>query len=363
MRDRLRAGHDSIFFIRVGERKNFYQSKYDYFSLFSYMVVIFACISAVSYFYSDCQLFGRFAGETLFYRCLPLICCIPFTVVHRLTKDYNYLSIANYLVLDIIVICTCICVYHLPDRSHANEGLLILQVMYLAIGLGAPVYISIGAYISYYTIIFFANLFIHYEDYDYIISLGLPLAFGILLTDFTLEHAHIQHYKIARELKKSSFMDHLTGMYNRTYVSDYVEPNKATIFRKGGCLMMLDIDHFKNVNDTYGHAAGDDVLRLVSDIIMDRIRSCDYIIRWGGEEFIVMLPETTLPDGCTIAERLRRSIEQSQNEITPITISIGVAPVLDLNLDKSIDLADEALYEAKRNGRNQVRALRAPKAT
>jgi diguanylate cyclase (GGDEF)-like protein len=121
----------------------------------------------------------------------------------------------------------------------------------------------------------------------------------------------------------------------------------------------MDIDHFKNINDQCGHAAGDYALREVAGILKRHQRTSDLVSRWGGEEFLITLPKTELDDSVVTAERIRRELESCQLEFAEqklnVTASFGVASLLpDESLDDLIKRADNALYVAKRNGRNRV---------
>ena len=124
--------------------------------------------------------------------------------------------------------------------------------------------------------------------------------------------------------------------------------------------MLMDLDHFKNINDTYGHLAGDMVLQDVAKIIQKNIRETDTAARYGGEEFIVLLPNTKKEDAVHLAERMRLSIENHtfpDMQNAAITISIGIAGVPDKDItteDKIVQCADIALYKSKQNGRNRT---------
>ncbi|HZS82057.1 MAG TPA: PleD family two-component system response regulator [Stellaceae bacterium] len=158
--------------------------------------------------------------------------------------------------------------------------------------------------------------------------------------------------------------DPLTGLYNRRYVSAHLEGmmTRAGEVAKGPALLMFDIDHFKRINDTYGHLAGDAVLCEIASRAQHHVRSFDLVARYGGEEFLVLMPETNLQAALVVAERLRLSIAErpfvlpdTKREI-PVTVSIGVAATDD-NGDTPTDLlrrADEALYAAKNGGRDRV---------
>lgn len=169
-----------------------------------------------------------------------------------------------------------------------------------------------------------------------------------------------------KRYKGLSQTDSLTGIYNRRYFFLLAEKEvkKAYRYKRDLSVFMLDLDFFKKINDTYGHAAGDKVLQLTAKILTQNLRSVDIFGRYGGEEFVIMLPETNSIDALKVAERIRRYIETTSfevddNVIINITVSLGVCsePVkgTDItNLNKLIDGADQALYRAKRSGRNRV---------
>lgn len=160
----------------------------------------------------------------------------------------------------------------------------------------------------------------------------------------------------------SSDLDTLTGIQNRHAMRRALERRVQRIERTGTCstIALIDLDHFKKVNDTYGHNAGDHVLRIAATRLLDGIRSYDQLFRYGGEEFLVLLddadPETTL----TILERLRKNLAETKIEVddgTEITVtaSFGSAELCKgETIEKTIERADEALYRAKESGRNRV---------
>jgi len=162
------------------------------------------------------------------------------------------------------------------------------------------------------------------------------------------------------EVERLSVTDQLTGAFNRRKFIKVLENEMDRMIRydRSFSLIMFDIDHFKNVNDTYGHDVGDFVLRDISKNAMERLRVSDTFARWGGEEFMVLAPETTLEDGIQLAEILRASIEEYNFSPVPkVTSSFGVVCSSEEALESIDDLTkavDEALYFAKRTGRNKV---------
>ena len=172
-----------------------------------------------------------------------------------------------------------------------------------------------------------------------------------------------------KSLQKAAFLDPLTGLHNRRYFDRLVSEEISAQRENGApsCLIMLDIDNFKDVNDKYGHPNGDRVLVGISGLLKKNVRKNDSVCRFGGEEFILLLPEISLPDAANAAEKLRRVVEESVFRIEghdiKITASFGVAR-LDRSADPALisqySVVDKALYTAKQNGRNRVVATQAP---
>ncbi|HMR33935.1 MAG TPA: diguanylate cyclase [Geminicoccaceae bacterium] len=168
----------------------------------------------------------------------------------------------------------------------------------------------------------------------------------------------------AEELERLAFSDPLTGLLNRRRMGELMEAELARVRRYGGgsSLLILDLDRFKLVNDAFGHAAGDAALCHVAEICASTLRSSDLLARWGGEELLALLPETGLGGASQLAERLRREIAarpaMHDGRVIPLTVSIGMAELTpsDRSADPIVARADEALYAAKRAGRNLVLA-------
>ncbi len=157
--------------------------------------------------------------------------------------------------------------------------------------------------------------------------------------------------------------DDLTGVLNRRAILERLKAEMARTLREGGsiALIMLDIDNFKNINDRFGHQVGDSALCEVANRIMDSIRPYDSAGRYGGEEFLVVVPGADLESACAVADRLRRKFENEPIPIGknafPMTVSLGVSSSRNLrpkDVDTFIQAADQALYAAKRSGRNRV---------
>ena len=158
--------------------------------------------------------------------------------------------------------------------------------------------------------------------------------------------------------------DCLTGLYNRRYMVSHLDTlmERARESGRPVALLVMDIDHFKDVNDSYGHAVGDEVLKEFAERIKRNVRSIDLAVRYGGEEFVAVLPETDLEAARMVAERLRRNVSEKPFEVSTdegritVTVSIGgtVYHGTGIDADGLLRHADEALYAAKNRGRNRV---------
>jgi diguanylate cyclase (GGDEF)-like protein len=168
--------------------------------------------------------------------------------------------------------------------------------------------------------------------------------------------------RLMDNLRESSLQDAMTGLYNRRFIEAYVETLQASVIRKGVHLavLMFDVDHFKKVNDTYGHDAGDKVLVAVAGVLKETLRKSDILVRYGGEEFLAFLMDTTGEGGVIAAEKLRAAVEARKIPLPGTTlqktISIGVAdfPADSSDFWEAVKYADAALYTAKERGRNRV---------
>jgi len=177
----------------------------------------------------------------------------------------------------------------------------------------------------------------------------------------------VQSLDANSELEERATIDPLTNVYNRRWLTDWTARFLARVVRPGATetlsLCMVDVDHFKKFNDTYGHPAGDAVLVTVAKTMVGSIRPGDYVARYGGEEFVLVLPNTKLEHARLVADRVRIDISKcvaigtDGNALPPVTISVGVAQAVnEAMLAPLVERADALLYQAKKNGRNRVQS-------
>ncbi|MBS4031548.1 MAG: diguanylate cyclase [Clostridiales bacterium] len=172
----------------------------------------------------------------------------------------------------------------------------------------------------------------------------------------------LEKYLLFQQVSVLSLTDELTGLGNRRLLRQEMERElrRADRYDRNFSLLMADIDFFKRINDTYGHLDGDQVLKQLAEIVHDHVRDIDTCIRYGGEEFLVILPETDLDGAVAVAEKIRGTVEQAVFQIgrnkIQITVSLGIAvyPIHAVTDEALLQRADDALYHAKINGRNRI---------
>lgn len=191
---------------------------------------------------------------------------------------------------------------------------------------------------------------IDFTTVSFVIPILAGLLFGVLL-------AHIKI--LSTTLAEMAYTDSLTHIYNRLHFAHFldIEIDKAKRYGSTFSIIFFDLDHFKVINDNFGHLAGDKVLKEITEIVSKANRSADIFARYGGEEFIILAPETDLSGALTHAERLRNDIEKFDFQtVGHITSSFGVSEFIaeSDNLETLLNRADKALYRAKDYGRNRV---------
>jgi len=198
---------------------------------------------------------------------------------------------------------------------------------------------------------------------DAALSRGLEPLLRLSLARRDLEMIFLAHRVGREQLHRVTFTDPLTGLTNRAGFNEMSARELSRVSRTKGSLglVILDIDHFKKINDTHGHPAGDSVLRELARVLRREIRALDHAIRFGGEEFGLLLPHTDFPEMLLVAERIRAEVEKTHFEAMPgagaVTISMGALCIYAnrrASMAEMYKMCDELLYQAKQGGRNRV---------
>lgn len=331
---------------------------------------------------------------TVTFNLVALFFLAFFAVVAYVTNDRHYamilagvmtISICNIALfylggrMNVLVLMTCLgympfCAFLQINGGQNNTGILWhyvypIMVYYIAgLRLGA---LCSGSLILMEIILMLMDDFSFFRAYY---SFDFKLRFIASMTVLSVFGAMLEHSRntaqnklivLAKKLEKTSQTDELTGLPNRRALKEAMENEVVRVTRSGRdfSVILCDIDHFKVINDRYGHAVGDQALRHLATLFTERIRKYDMAARWGGEEFLLVLPDTDLKEALLIAERIRSAIEKtpmhdsSGNTVT-LTISSGVCSWREHSqLDELFRIADKRLYHAKTTGRNQVVGL------
>lgn len=199
------------------------------------------------------------------------------------------------------------------------------------------------------------------ERWEYIISITVFTAISLLYPLIFGKRLIERQEKLTEEIKNLSEIDHLTEMYNRRKITELFETEYARYkrYKYPLSIILVDIDFFKMINDEYGHNQGDITLKEIASILKTEVRESDHVGRWGGEEFLIICPETDINGAATLAEKLRNTInEYTFTNVGHRTASFGITTCSDdCTFESMINRADKALYTAKSEGRNNVARL------
>lgn len=337
------------------ERRKFFQSKYEYYRAFNLRMVTVSVVAYMTFFFTDCGIFGRFAYETLLPRFIVIIPFVAYIILARRVKDYRIMVPCSYLMIHIIIGLTDWSTYLLPDRQFAIAGMMIMNLIFVCAGFAAPFKYSLIAHLLLLVDIAVAHLFIHYDELQMMYMFNVGCIIAVCAMHHMMQEVYLEHYIDKNKLEKLVVHDQLTEVYNRNILKEISNSSEFTVFSGLDVgIMLIDIDFFKNVNDKYGHEAGDRVLVHLARTLKSTVRLTDYVIRWGGEEFLIIMPGCTGKQTASIAEKIREKVEQSDNGVCTTTISVGVTAYQGGDYHVAIKNADEALYKAKANGRNRV---------
>lgn len=334
-------------------------SKFNTYEKLSFFSAIATVLVTSGFYIIDCLLMHSMYSPSLVFRVMLLSVCSVLYFIYNKLKTYT----RKRFILALIPHLAFLSVFASHLAIHKN-GTMTASLMMLLTG-----FLTSGLVLSKRDITTSAitlglelTLAMVYTTPPYILPSAIFLYTELLVVvvlSFFIDSNYRRQYEAETKLKNLSVTDALTGCFNRKKITDLIV--EGTNHLKGRypiTILMLDIDHFKNVNDTFGHEMGDEVLKYVALTAKSCIRDIDYIIRWGGEEFVVLLINSRKDDAVAVAERIRNSVQKehknSVNHDIPVTISIGVAEYDNESFDLSLKKADDMMYKAKTTGRNKV---------
>ncbi|MEP4892238.1 MAG: diguanylate cyclase [Aliiglaciecola sp.] len=310
---------------------------------------------------------AAFGGEVVLSVSLFAACFLFFAShqIHRLKKIKNTYKISTRIIFTCLLF---LMLYLVFSGGHGNTGPLWIYILppvaFFFGGLRRGL-ANIGLFVIIVSIMLFypgevlLNTSYTHEFKSRLIYsfLTVTLLFGFY--EFSRQKFISFMQKLSDQFEQQAMQDPLTSLPNRRAMQDYLdhEHNRAQRSKVNMSLLLCDIDHFKGVNDLYGHEGGDYVLKSLSELFTSTLRKQDKISRWGGEEFLFLLPETNEHDAHFLADKIRLKVaahtfKYAGKEFN-ITLSIGVKEVTkNISVDKAISAADKYLYKAKENGRN-----------
>lgn len=352
----------------------FLQKKFDDHRVYTSVVLGLYCVYGVCAWLIDYVSDPVFAGRTFWFR-MASICFLAAAIAILNIKSYRRGSAVVLACIFFDLILNCFIIQFLDGNLPGG----ILLFAYFPLGatlvcLGLSVKLSLWSVFTVSVLPIVFALFNWTPPFAYALYAAVigPEAAGLMILTCAFAWNYHQRFLLERALEEASNTDPLTGVANRRQFNAVLrrEVSRSGRLNHQCSLLMLDIDHFKKINDTHGHPTGDRVICALADICMDITREVDWVARVGGEEFAVLVPETSLDEALLLAERIRKTVEQyhivSDNGAqVEFTVSIGVVCTLPdsenhhlSECERLITSADKALYEAKSSGRNCVIAHR-----
>jgi diguanylate cyclase (GGDEF)-like protein len=336
-------------------RNDFYQAKYDYYRRFNLGALFASALLFFLLFVPDWQVGGDFSFRLLMIRSLVVIPLGIVVLAFSLTSNYRIMTMISLVMVHAIIWGNIWAVSGIANQTYVSESFLVMGFILLLVSFGSPPFYAMVAQWGLIADILLSDQLFHFPDLDVMIALNVQVVILLCLVDLIITRFFYDHYITQKKLEFALFHDPLTQVFNRRQLHKIMgEGHDLTFLSEAIAILIMDVDHFKKVNDNFGHDEGDRILQFVADCIRHCLRGPDLLIRWGGEEFVAILFDCPEDKASEVAERIRRTVEKSVNGVCRITISMGVAIYEGGDCFMTIKKADRALYVAKHSGRNQV---------
>ncbi|UEL48650.1 GGDEF domain-containing protein [Terrisporobacter hibernicus] len=340
------------------EKEDFLQSKNEEYKNYTLISIISLSIACFLFFGWDYIIDPQGSKAVFLFRVLMLLAPLIYYIPHKYTDNYKIISISVCLSMFYILLLYLLVVKKLENGVHYSiNGFIVYNLSLVTVSHSMPFKYILGHQVLGFVapvildLLLFKNT-INYNMYMLVIPIIMVLCTTI---SYTLYLSYYEKYELQKKLKGLAFIDNLTQCYNRAKFYEIIHEDSylKNINNLPICIMLIDIDDFKKVNDKFGHKVGDIVLQQVSECMKKNLREKDSIFRWGGEEFLILLPNINYEEGSKISKTL---VEACNEMITPagrISISIGYGEFFQEDIDSLIIDVDKALYKAKSRGKNQ----------
>ena len=336
-------------------KDRFFQSKFDHYRGVTTTMILLTTILNIGYYFMDLYLSNNIPVLSL---CLRLVILIPFGVYllqNQREQSWKKNLPTIYAVIYTSILTSIISNFMAGGTETPIAIFIMFQFAFVGVGMGVPLKWNFVCQGCSFIFMLVLSLLCHLQRPWLVLAFGIPIFIGTIVTLKKVEDAYVELYLMKKDLWHKTMTDTLTQLHNRNKIRDLVVlGTKKLKWKEQTIFLMLDIDHFKRINDTYGHDAGDKILQFVAKIILTCTRTSDVVIRWGGEEFVIILPNASHDVGIMVAERIRKKIETTNNGIENITVSIGLTEYDGIDYEQTIENADKAMYYAKEHGRNRT---------
>lgn len=332
----------------------FYQSKYDRLQKVNKLVIIISCSLEAAFFLFDCLFAKGFSWASIIPRFFIFIPMTAYLIVRKKITSYKILVPLSYIMLHTCMWTTIWASYYTSDNSFVHEQYIAMHLMFLAIGMSAPK----ATHIFYHAImpvnILVSSLFLKYDNLLSLIVISLICIVAVWIIEFVFENIMLQQFIAAKKAEEMTRRDQLTNAYNRKQLTKMCIDDSSELIYKNAGIIIVDIDHFKKINETCTHEGGDRVLIELYNIIAACIRGDDICIRWGGDQFVIFIPNQGLARTKEISERIRTKVNLNESTVQNYKVSIGVTVYKGGDYFNSVNDAIKALNFAKENGRDIV---------
>ncbi|MCR5204045.1 MAG: GGDEF domain-containing protein [Lachnospiraceae bacterium] len=336
------------------KRKDFYQSKYDHFKYLLLWVIIISCLIEMTFFVSDCSVVMGFSENTLLSRFLIIVPLGLYLFAFKHVSSYKIMVPFSYVMIHACMLSVIWTSYYISNVQNLRESFLVIQIMFLIVGIASPKKLHCIFHALMIAEIVLACMFNSFTGIDTLISLDGACLIAICAFEFIFESAFGEMYNAQMKLEDVALHDQLTGAFNRSKLKMLcMEDTSELVFRNAG-FILLDIDEFKKINESFGHDTGDQIIKELYNIIKICTRGDDVCIRLGGEQFLIIVPNQGLARTKEIGERIRHHVENKKDLACTFRISVGATVYKGGDYHVSINFADKALKFAKENEVNLV---------
>jgi diguanylate cyclase (GGDEF)-like protein len=336
------------------ERSDFFQAKFDYYQKYVEFSLTIACLSFALFILSDYIITGSFL-LTLMPRLSIVICLLIYDIASHFLRTRAAKVFMDFFLGHAVMIGGLWVSYNLSGNAHAGEGIAIMNLLWFLVGFAAMPHETFISYLVFFVEIIISNSFLHYNDFKLVLVMECLFGAAVVLSQVILTLLYLDHFRIKQKLELAMVTDPLTQVYNRHLLEKIIAKNTIKDAAKDEqiAIAMLDIDNFKKINDDNGHYTGDLTLLYMGQKLAKETHDNDYVIRYGGEEFVIIFRNCDVNNACARMEQFRRDIENAKDTPVPFTISVGVSRYAG-DYSKAVQNVDTALYKAKNTGRNKV---------